>query len=115
MASPEIELERYLGLWIGVAVVSLLVVGGELVWRNRVAGTGLSRQMTWLAVGQFLPSLVVGGLLTLCIYRGRPKLLGCCQDYGRWFSRLAFSLPTGCCLPKCCISAGIMWSVGVVV
>ena len=74
VASPESELGRYLGLWLGVATVSLIVAGFELYWRARCAGPGLAQQMTQLAVGQFLPSVVVGGLLTCCIYRGAPQV-----------------------------------------
>lgn len=74
VASPEIELGRYLGLWLGVAAVSLAVAGTEVCWRARRAGPGLSRQHTLLAVEQFLPCLVVGALLTLCIYRGAPHV-----------------------------------------
>ena len=72
--SPTSELERYLTLWISVAAVSLIVVGGEMCWRARIAGSGLARQMTLLAVEQFLPSVVVGALLTTCIYRGAPEV-----------------------------------------
>ena len=74
VASPESELGRYLCLWISVAAASLIVAGAELCWRARGAGPGLARQMTLLAVGQFLPCVVVGALLTLCIYRGAPQV-----------------------------------------
>jgi hypothetical protein len=72
--SPETELGRYLRLWIGVASASLIVAGVELFWRARRAGPGLSRHMTRLAVEQFLPCVVAGSLLTLCIYRGAPQV-----------------------------------------
>jgi hypothetical protein len=74
ITSPASELDRYLTLWIGVAAVSLIVAGVEMCWRARIAGSGLARQMTLLAVEQFLPSVVVGGLLTLCIYRNAPEV-----------------------------------------
>jgi hypothetical protein len=74
VASPESELERYLGLWLGVAAASLAVTGTELIWRARSAGPGLARHRTLLAVGQFSPCMVVGALLTLCIYRGAPQV-----------------------------------------
>ncbi len=77
VASPEIELGRYLGLWVGVAAVSLAVAGTEVYWRARRAvtgGAGLVRQHTLLAVEQFLPCVVVGTLLTLCIYRSAPHV-----------------------------------------
>ena len=69
VASPESELGRYLTLWIGVAAACVIVAAGEMWWRVRNTGSALARQMTQLALGQFLPSLVIGALLTLCIYR----------------------------------------------
>ena len=33
VASPESELDRYLGLWLGVAAISLIVAGAEMAWR----------------------------------------------------------------------------------
>ena len=74
VASPESELGRYLVLWLGVASASLIVAGAELCWRARRAGPGLERHRTRLAVSQFLPCVVVGALLTLCIYRGAPQV-----------------------------------------
>lgn len=74
VASPESELGRYLCLWISVAAASLIVAGGEICWRARGVGRGLARQMTLLAVEQFMPCVVVGALLTLCIYRGAGQV-----------------------------------------
>ena len=72
--SPEIELGRYLTLWLGVAALSLIVAGTEMYVRAWRAGSGLVRQHTLLAVEQFLPCIAVGALLTLCIYRGAPHV-----------------------------------------
>lgn len=74
VASPESDLERYLSLWIGVAAISLIAGGTELFWRWHTTGPGLAREMTKLAVEQFLPCLIVGALLTACIYRGAPDV-----------------------------------------
>ena len=74
VASPESELGRYLGLWLAVAAISLIVAGAEMAWRARNAGPGLARDRTLLAVEQFLPSVIVGALLTLSIYRGAPPV-----------------------------------------
>ena len=74
VTSPGNDLQRYLLLWISVAAVSLMVAGIEVWWRARVSESSLARQMTLLAVGQFLPSVVVGALLTLCIYRSAPQV-----------------------------------------
>jgi hypothetical protein len=72
VSSPESDLGRYLGLWLSVAAASLCVAGAELCWSARSAG--LARQMTPLALGQFLPCVAVGALLTLCVYRGAPQV-----------------------------------------
>ena len=50
VASPESELGRYLGLWVGVAALSAIVAGAEMSWRARGAGPGLARERTLLAV-----------------------------------------------------------------
>lgn len=74
VASPATDLGRYVGLWAGVALLCVAVAGVELFLRARNAGEGLARDMTRLAVEQFLPSLVVGALLTVCIYRSAPDV-----------------------------------------
>lgn len=71
VGAPEGDLDRYLGLWVGVAAASVAAAGVEMARR---AGAGLARQTTLWAVEQFLPCVVVGGLLTLCIARGAPQV-----------------------------------------
>ena len=56
-------------LWGCVAIVSLFVVAAEMVHRSRVSGSQLQREMTLLAVQQFTPALVAGGLLTFALIR----------------------------------------------
>jgi len=74
VADPSVELGRYLLLWCGVAFASVLIAGVELLFRVRKAGSGLTRDMTRLAVEQFLPCVLVGGLLTICVYRSAPDV-----------------------------------------
>lgn len=71
---PEIDLGRYLALWAGVATISVIVAGVEMYWRAWRAGAGLAREHTLAAVEQFLPCVIVGALLTLCIHRSAPDL-----------------------------------------
>ncbi|MEX0713640.1 MAG: hypothetical protein WD278_14880 [Pirellulales bacterium] len=66
---PLEQLASYLALWIGVAVISAVVAGGEMWTRARRARSSVARQMTLLAVEQFLPSLVAGAVLTAVIVR----------------------------------------------
>lgn len=74
VVSPELQLGRYLALWLAVAAVCLGVAGVEVGWRAWRAGSGLAREHTLLAAEQFLPCVVVGGLLTLCIYQAAPQV-----------------------------------------
>jgi len=54
-----------LWLWLAAAGISLVVVGAEMVHRYRRDDSAvLQREMTLLAVEQFVPCLVAGGLLT---------------------------------------------------
>lgn len=74
VAHPELELGRFVLLWCTVASLSLIVIGVELAWSMRRTGAGLCRETTMIAVEQFLPCLVVGGLLTACIVRSSPEV-----------------------------------------
>jgi uncharacterized membrane protein HdeD (DUF308 family) len=58
------DIDAYLWLWLGAAVVSLAVVGTEMVIRCRRSESSLQREMTMVAVEQFVPCMVAGGLLT---------------------------------------------------
>lgn len=64
---PARDVDDYLWLWCGAAVVSLLVVGIEMGVRAARSGSALHRRMTMLAVDQFVPSLVAGALVTYAI------------------------------------------------
>ena len=74
VASPDAQLGRYLGLWLGVAAVSVIVAATEMYWRARRTGSDQARQHTLLAIEQFLPSLVVGAVVTVSIVRGAPQV-----------------------------------------
>src|SRR5947209_10869350 len=69
LPEPAQNLPAFLGTWVAAALVSLLATGVEMLLHCRRAGTRLTRETTWLAVGQFLPCVVVGGLL-LCVLAG---------------------------------------------
>lgn len=56
-----------LWLWLAAAGVSLAVVGSEMAVRYRGTDSPLQREMTLMAVEQFAPCLIAGGLLTVAI------------------------------------------------
>jgi len=68
LPSPAGDLHAYLGLWVGAALLSMVVTGLYMFvhcWRSRLA---LTRSNTALALSQFLPCVVAGGLLTAVFY-----------------------------------------------
>jgi hypothetical protein len=70
---PSLQIESYLTLWIGAAVVSVLAAGVEMLMRARDAALSLGRAQTWLAYEQFLPSVVAGALVTVVVVRVSPE------------------------------------------
>lgn len=68
---PMRQLGPYLGLWVGAAVASGIVAGMGMVMRG-LASSPTRRRLTWLAVEQFVPSLVVGGCVTSVLVRFQP-------------------------------------------
>jgi hypothetical protein len=67
VADPKREVDVYLWLWCTAALLSLVVVGTEMAIRALRSGSALHRQMTLLAVDQFVPCLVAGALVTYAI------------------------------------------------
>jgi len=74
VSDPVNDLGRYLALWLTVALICMGFSGSEIAWRAFRAGPGLARQHSMLAVEQFLPSIVVGALLTWCVYFKAPQI-----------------------------------------
>ena len=75
MPDPGQQIGAYLGLWVGTAVVGAMAAGLEMLLRSRGPGFWLRREITWLAVEQFVPCLATGSLLTVVIVRTAPESL----------------------------------------
>ena len=73
---PARHLSVYLGLWITVAAISIGTAGVSIVLRDRWAGPSPTRAVTRRAVGQLLPCLVIGGLVTAVIAARQPESAG---------------------------------------
>jgi hypothetical protein len=69
LPQPTGRLGAYLALWGGAATINLAVAGVEIWLRVHVAASAVTRRATIFAVEQFLPALVVGGLITVVIAR----------------------------------------------
>jgi hypothetical protein len=60
---PGRNISAYLVLWLGAAVISAAASGTEMILRSWHGPSSWRREITWLAVGQFLPCMAAGGLL----------------------------------------------------
>jgi hypothetical protein len=65
---PAADMPAYLALWVGAALVSMLATGAEMLLNCHRSPSSLTPTTTWLAVSQFLPCIVAGGLLTLVLW-----------------------------------------------
>ncbi len=75
ISDPSRDVATYLTLWVGAAIVSTLMSGVAIAARRRVDQSSLNREVTRLALEQFAPCLLAGGLLTVVIARSRPDYL----------------------------------------
>lgn len=69
ITNPSHRLDHYLSLWIAVAAISQVICIGD-VWRRHQRSTGrLHLETTHLALEQFYPCVIAGGLLTVVVAR----------------------------------------------
>jgi hypothetical protein len=73
--APAERLTSYLALWVGAAVISAIGAGTEMTLRARQSASPWRREITWLAVEQFLPCLLAGGLVTFVLVRYAEEAL----------------------------------------
>ncbi|HTV95933.1 MAG TPA: hypothetical protein VME42_08010 [Steroidobacteraceae bacterium] len=102
----QADFYSFAAAWIAVAFVSLAMAVAEMTFRARRVHCGLAMEMIQSAAEQFLPSLVVGGLLTALLLRAAPK-----EDWmlpGLW--QLLFSLGV---FASCRFLPRWMFAVGV--
>src|SRR5262245_61863853 len=64
---PSERLGAYLTLWIGAAIISALAAGLAMVGRQLRSASAWSREARRMALDQFTPCLVAGGLLTAVV------------------------------------------------
>ena len=60
IADPVQQINAFLGLWIGAAVLSAMSAVFEMGVRARNSSSSLTRELTFLAMEQFCPCLVAG-------------------------------------------------------
>ncbi len=107
---PDAQVGLYVTLWGATAVISVTLIGLDMVLRSRRLHSGLAQEMIWAAVEQFLPAGVAGGLLTLVLLQYSPDDLWMLP--GLW--QIVFSLGVfACCrfLPRAIFAVGIWYLV----
>jgi hypothetical protein len=72
---PQQNIGAYLTLWLGSAFASAVAAGVEMAIRCWNSPSAIAREITWLAVEQFLPAMLAGGLLTLVLALSAPETL----------------------------------------
>lgn len=65
----------YLRLWIGVALVCVTINGVSMWLRCLRSDSPWTTRQTLEAIGQFLPCLVAGAVLTIVLYHAAPDAL----------------------------------------
>ena len=75
IAEPTLHWGQFLALWMTVAALSLAICLGD-IWRRYRRSSGLLHQeATHLALEQFFPCLLAGGLLTVVVARFAPQVV----------------------------------------
>jgi hypothetical protein len=104
--NPQEQLADYLRLWICVAAVSLAVFAVEIAWRSYWNATAQARLLTLLAVQQFVPCLISGGLLTYAIVVFTPTSVALLP--GLWAIVFSLGVFASCRL----LPAATIWIAG---
>jgi hypothetical protein len=72
---PAHALVPYLVLWIATAILGMMITGAEMLWHCRHSWSSHTIITHTLAVGQFLPAIIAGGLMTLVLAWRVPDAL----------------------------------------
>jgi hypothetical protein len=70
---PREQTGGYLTIWIGVALISAILIGGETVTRSRRLHSNLADEMIYAAIEALIPIAVAGALLTFVLVRFVPE------------------------------------------
>jgi hypothetical protein len=88
LTEPTASPATYLALWIGAAVIAATGTGLEMLLRFRRASDPMTASLTRLAVEQFVPCVMAGGMLTATLALCYPESVGLLP--GLW--QILFSL-----------------------
>ena len=69
---PATNITIYLLLWVSTALLSVVAVAAEMGVRMAWTQDRLYLEPTWLAIEQFLPSVIAGVLVTVVLVKHAP-------------------------------------------
>jgi len=85
---PESQFTYFVLLWTGAALLSVFIVGIEMIRRARRLHAGLAPKLVLAALGHIAPAGAAGALLTLVLQPASPEVRGLIP--GLW--QILFSL-----------------------
>jgi hypothetical protein len=105
---PQTMLRDYLALWVGVAFLALATAAFGVVAKLQESGEVLAHALTRLVIGQFAPSLVAGGLMTLILARHSPD--ACWMLPGLWQVLFSLGVFASCrLLPRAIVAVAVFY------
>jgi len=111
---PDQDVPAYVALWSAVALLSIAAAGLAMFVRDRVAGTSVTRPVTWLAVGQFVPCLLAAAAVTAVIVRVAPDAAWALP--GLWQVFFSQGVFASCrLLPRAAFAVGVLYLVAGIV
>jgi hypothetical protein len=106
--NPAADVAGYLALWVTTAAVGVTAAGSGLLFRHWSVRHPLSRELTRLAVGQFVPCLAAGALVTLAVTRHAPELARALP--GLWQVIFSLGMFASCrLLPQATVSVAVFY------
>jgi hypothetical protein len=105
LQNPRQQIAGYLTIWIGVALISAVLIGIETVTRSRRFHSGLADEMIYAAIEQLIPVAVAGALLTFVLLRFASESAWMLP--GLWQILFSLGIFASCrLLPKALFAAG---------
>jgi fumarate reductase subunit D len=108
LPNPAGDLFAYVAIWVTTAVISVVLIGIEMVARSRRIHSGLADAMIHAATEQFIPAGVAGALLTFVLFRFAPE--GLWMLPGLWQIVFSLGIFASCrSLPRPMFAAGVWY------
>ena len=108
LPDPMLYPWSYLSLWVGTAILSMIIVGMEMAWRCYRAESPWTTRMTFLALEQFFPCVMAGLLVTFILSMYAREQLWMLP--GLWAILFSLGVFASCrLLPKPCFWVGVFY------